>query len=373
MMSTIYCMNTYPGIISVFVLTLLMCEAAYASGEAGAATDPADERDAKLYRSPSERREAGLHREVTEWLSISGLAEIETEHQDFDFAGGGSGGSDHTTTTTLQLGLDFSFTESIAAELVFEYEIDSGHALLDEGIVQYEGENFSIEAGRLYVPFGEYYSHFVTGPVLEFGETRGNALIVDYALTDSIDVFAFGIEGEAGKPGESGSRIDWGGGFEFASDDESILISAGYFSDMADTDEELLEDFDNRYRRRVGGINAHALIGGDGFEITAEYIGALQDFEELDDSEDRPWAANLEVAWFPLHDIMLAARIETSDEVPDAPELQYGLSASWLVGRHINIVVDYLYGEFANDFVFDDDDNEIDSRHLLAAQLSLAF
>ena len=365
-------MNTHPATILILILTLL-CGAGQACAEIPVASAPDADRDAKLYRSPSERRESGLHREVTEWLSISGLAEVETEHQDFDYTGNKSDESDAVTTKTLQLGMEFTFPGHIAAELVFEYELDSDHSLLDEGILLYEGELLGIEAGRLYIPFGEYYSHFVTGPVLEFGETRGNALIIDTALTDNIDVYAYGVEGESEKADESGGRFDWGGGFEFASEDESVKLSAGYFSDMADTDEQFLEDFDNMYQRRVDGLNAHALIGGDKYEITAEYLGALRSFAELDDNEDRPWAANLEVAWFPLHNIMLAARVEASDEVPDAPALQYGVSATWLIASRINIAVDYLHGKFENDFVFDDDDNEIDSRHLVAAQLSIAF
>jgi hypothetical protein len=365
-------MNTHQATILTLILTLL-CAGGQACAEVAVASAPDADRDAKLYRSPSERREAGLHREVTEWLSISGLAEVETEHEDFDYAGNKSDENDAVTTKTLQIGLEFTLSGRIAAELVFEYELDSDYSFLDEGILRYDGELIGIEAGRLYIPFGEYYSHFVTGPVLEFGETRGNALVIDTELTDSIDFFVYGVEGEAEKVDESGGRIDWGGGFEFASEDESVKVSAGYFSDIADTDELFLEDLDNKYRHRVGGLDAHALIGGDKYEVTAEYIGALRNIAELDDNEDRPWAANIEVAWFPLYNIMVAARVEASDEVPDAPVLQYGVSATWLIGRRINIAVDYLHGKFENDFVFDDDDNEIDSRNLVAAQLSIAF
>ena len=335
--------------------------------------EPQVKESAKLYRSPSERREAGLGRKVTDWLSISGLVEVEYEFQDFNFAGNKSGESDNDTTTMLQLGLNLSLSEQVSAEFVFEYELDSGVSLMDEGILKYDGETLGVEVGRLYIPFGEYYSHFVTGPILEFGETRGNALVVDYELTDAFDVFAYGIEGAAEKQSQSGGQIDWGGGLEFSNDDESIKISAGYFSDMADTDEDFLGDFNNKYQRRVGGLTGNALFGRDTYEITAEYLGVLRSFKELDREEDRPWSANVEVAWFPRNNFELAARVETSSEVSDQPEWQYGLSATWLVGYRINIAVDYLYGSYKDDFVFDNDDDEIDSRHLVAAQLSMEF
>ncbi|MEN8205147.1 MAG: LbtU family siderophore porin [Pseudomonadota bacterium] len=361
------------SIATLCLILPLLTGGAYAGDVLEEIAESQVDKPAKLYRSPSERREAGLGRKVTDWLGVSGLAEVEAEYQDFDFSGNKSDKSDYMTTKTLQLGLNFTLTEEIAAEFVFEYEVDSDHSLLDEGFLQYEGEMLGVEAGRLYIPFGEFYSHFATGPILEFGETRGNALVVDYALSDSVDVFAYGIDGKAERQGESGGQIDWGGGFEFASADESVKISAGYFSDMADTDEELLEDFNGNYRHRVGGITANTLVGRETFEFTAEYLGALRSFSELDSEEDRPWAANVEVAWFPLNNFQLAGRIEASGEIPDEPELQLGVSATWLIGNRFNISVDYLHGKFRDDFVFDDDDNEINSRQLVAAQLSFEF
>lgn len=334
--------------------------------------EPRVEKSAKLYRSPSERREAGLGRKVTDWLSVSGLAEVESEYEDFSFADKSSE-SDDVTITTLQLGLNFTLSERVSAEFVGEYEINANHSIIDEGILKYEGDMLGIEAGRLYIPFGEFYSHFVTGPIIELGETRGYALVADYELNDFVDVFAYGIKSKAEKQGHSGVKIDWGGGFEFASEDESVKVSAGYFSDLADADEEPLEDFDNKYQRRVGGITANALFGRETYEITAEYLGALRSFSELDSEENRPWAVNLEAAWFPLDNFQLAGRVEASGEVPDEPQLQLGVSVTWLIGYRMNLSVDYLYGKFKDDFVFDDDDNKIDSRQLVAAQLSFEF
>ena len=194
-----------------------------------------------------------------------------------------------------------------------------------------------------------------------------------YELSDSVDVFAYGIGGTSEKQGQSGGQIDWGGGFEFASEDESVKISAGYLSDMADTDEEFLEDFNGNYQHRVSGITANALVGWETHELTAEYLGALRSFDELDSEEDRPWAANIELAWFLHNNFQLAGRVEASSEVADEPQLQLGVSVTWLIGYRFNISVDYLYGKFKDDFVFDDNDNEINSRQLVAAQLSFEF
>ena len=351
----------------------LLCGGVHAEDVIEDIAQPQVERTPKLYRSPSERREAGLGRKLTDWLSVSGLVDVESEYLDYNLSGNKSGEIEDETITTLQLGLNFTLSKRVAAEFVFEYEVNSNYSIIDEGILSYEGNALGLEAGQLYIPFGEFYSHFVTGPILEFGETRGYALVADYELSDAIDVFAYGLKSNAEKSGDSGGTVDWGGGFEYASEDESVKISASYFSDMAETEEQYLEDFNNNYQRSVGGVDVNVLIGRETYEITAEYLGAVRSFDELDPEENRPWAANLEAAWFPLNDFQFAARVETSGEVPDEPQWQYGLSATWLIGYRINLSVDYLYGVYKKDFVFDDDDNRFDSRHLVAAQLNFIF
>ena len=66
-------------------------------------------------------------------------------------------------------------------------------------------------------------------------------------------------------------------------------------------------------------------------------------------------------------------RLEYSDELADEPEWQYGMSVSWRLHRNINIAVDYLYGDYKDGFVTDDNDNELRHRNLLAAQLAIEF
>ena len=74
---------------------------------------------ARIYSTPAERRDAGLGTEITEWLTASGLLEIETGNSRENY----SGRSDRRTSETdetLQLGLQLTFSETISSELVFE-------------------------------------------------------------------------------------------------------------------------------------------------------------------------------------------------------------------------------------------------------------
>lgn len=366
--------RVFPAAFVALVITVLARVACAEDNRWAVATTAVESTQVvRIYRSPAERREAGLGRHINELLTASGLAEIETEHSERMFSNSRSNDSTHLTDKTLQLGLSFSVRERLTAELVLEHEIDVNHTLVDEALIVYEGEVLSLEAGRLYLPFGEYYSHFVTGPILEFGETRGDAIVADVTLSDSVDLIAYALYGRAEKPGESAGRIDWGTGLDFANDDESVKFSIAYFSDLAESEAELLGDFRHQYHRRVGGFSAHTLIGFDRYEVTAEYVGALRSFNELDAEENQPWAANVEFSWFPVRRVQLSARIEASADLADEPQRQYGLSAAWLIADHVNFAVDYLYGHFRQDSAFDDDDHEITHRHLLAAQLSLEF
>jgi hypothetical protein len=326
---------------------------------------------AKFYSTPAERREAGMGRELTGWLTVSGLIEVETVHVWDSFRGGES--EDEQTDENLQLGFGITFTETLGAEMVFEYEAETGLSKLDEGLVSYESEVWGASAGRYYVPFGEYFSSFVVGPMLEFGETRVNAVGIDYSWEDRTEVFAYLFESEVDKTGDNTDKPDWGLGLELSSADDAVKLGVNYISDIAESDEGLLEDFDNRYRSRVGGWNAYAIYGMEQSIITAEMIRAADKIDELDPEEDQPFAWNVELAWYPRSSYQFAVRLEHSNELSDQPEWQYGVSFSWRIHKNIGIVADYLYGDYKDGFVTDDNDNELRHRNLVAGQLVIEF
>lgn len=95
-----------------------------------------------------ERREAGLGCKLADWLSVSGLAEVESEYQDYNLSGENkTGESGDPAPGTLQLGVNFILSERVAAELVFEDGVNSGFSITDEGMLRYEGGSPGIEAG----------------------------------------------------------------------------------------------------------------------------------------------------------------------------------------------------------------------------------
>ena len=295
----------------------------------------------------------------------------DVAHARDSFRGGAS--DDEQTDENLQLGLGITFSENVGAELVFEYEMETGSSKLDEGLLGYESELLGASLGRFYVPFGEYFSSFVIGPMLEFGEARVNALSVDYSWEDRLEVFAYVFESEVYEAGENNDKPDWGLGLELSSVDDAVKFGLNYISDIAESDAGFLDDFNGRYRSRVGGWNAYAIYGMDKAIITAGMVHAAGKYQELEPQEDQPAAWNLELAWFPGPVYQIAVRLEHSDELADEPEWQYGVSVSWRLHKNINLLADYLYGDYKSGFVEDDNDNELRHRNLVAAQLAIAF
>jgi hypothetical protein len=64
---------------------------------------------------------------------------VETERQEIDFSDNVSDVDHEDTAETLQLGLDFTLSDMINAEFVIDYEAETGHLELDEGVINLEG------------------------------------------------------------------------------------------------------------------------------------------------------------------------------------------------------------------------------------------
>ena len=238
--------------------------------------------------------------------------------------------------------------------------------------IELDDFNLDVEAGRVSAPFGEYYSNFVTGPILEFGETVRNGFIIDYALFENIEVTGFMIDSDV-KKRSNNTEFDWGASLEITNDLENLKFGLGYISDLAESDEEFLSEEDNFYVDRVSALNAYFLFGFNNIEFTAEYVQANNRFKEFESSEDKPSAYNVECVYYLTDTFQIAARYEGSDEFANAPKRQYGVSVAWRPIDRVNISADYLHGKYKNDFVFDDDEQELDNRDLFSFQASIEF
>lgn len=110
------------------------------------------EESIRIYRTREEQRSSGLQRQITPWLTVSGLAEGEVLYEDFDTKEGKADDS----------GRDDEFS---TAEVILEYDTDKDKVEADEAFLSLEKHPWELALGKQYTPFGVYFSNFVSGPL----------------------------------------------------------------------------------------------------------------------------------------------------------------------------------------------------------------
>src|SRR5262245_13178739 len=151
--------------------TILLFAACFAGLARPILADETDEAKARIYTTREERREAGEERHIAPWLVVSDLLEFEAGGQWNGFSDPSPDTRNRDLTSTLDAGIRVTPAEWWKGEAIFElehrFEGDAPVGTLDEGTISLLYRGFELEGGRLYVPFGEYFSHFASGPLLE--------------------------------------------------------------------------------------------------------------------------------------------------------------------------------------------------------------
>jgi len=320
------------------------------------------------YHTPEERRAvAGLE---LNGMSIGALLEVEGSV-------GNESGEDVSdiVLATVELGLETTLHEWAAGRVLLLWEEDDTEPIaLDEAAIVLggiEGVPWSLEVGKLYVPFGAFHSHFISDPlVLELGETRQSAAILGYAwgiLHMKAGVFNGSVnddtEDEVNEflaafmltPAE-GNEL---GVYWISNLGESDGLSEGLSGAIESSEEEAGLSYD-----RVGGAGAyfHSELGR--FILEAEYLAALDSFDAglLGEGALQPRTWNTELAYTVSDDLELAVRYEGSDEYPDMPEAQYGVATSYALAEKVTLGIEYLHGTF---------DGDVDDRDVVTCQIAV--
>ncbi len=327
----------------------------------------------RIYRSPEERREAGLGKQITEWLKLGGVIELEKEWKNNKIRGRDNT-EDPDTELAVEMGFEVDYHDWLEAEVLFAIE-DNGRRHfqeVDEALIGVNIGELGLKIGWLYVPFGTFYSHFVTDPLLEFGQTRGATFLMDYTLWDTVELAGYIFDSEVDKHRDR-NELDWGISVEYVSEDESTRLGGGYISDLAESEEGLLLEFNEMFLRRVPAWNAYGMFGIPPFEFTAEVVRAIRTFKEFPENANQPFAYNFEIAYFPFNFIQFAIRAEHSEEFDGEPAWQYGITTTVAPLENLTLSADYLYGRYKKGFVLDDFDNRQTAHHFTALQLTWGF
>ncbi len=328
----------------------------------------------RLYRTREEQREAGLKREITPWLTISGLAEGELLYLDYDALAGEATDSGIDKSANLQLGMEAALFDVATAEIIFEYDTEERKILTDEALLSLEKGEWELTLGKMYTPFGVFFSSFVTSPVIEFGETQADAVaLVSYEPDDNLEISLGLYKGVARQKNKAGEEWSWVLGAEFWLHD-GLSFGASVQSDLADSDAGFLEENDNRYDGQTPAVSGFILWVGESYEVSLEGLAAIGSFEELESDRNKPAAWNAEmVRFFTGADFEFALRFEGSREVEDEPRYQYGAAATWRAGKYASLTMEFLHGEFDGDLAVTGDDKPYDHVNRVGAILSVEF
>jgi hypothetical protein len=311
-------------------------------------------------------------------IQVSGRIEVEAAYEKTNFSD--QADEDEETSdvdlSTAELVFDAKIVTHTDGHVMLKYEDDE--FFVDEGFIALGGsDTFPVYliAGRQYIPFGNFDTHFITDPnTLLLGETNEGALVAGYHLGGEKAVISVGVfNGRTNKAGED-DAID---SFVVSITSEpfdALLFGVSYSSNLAGSDafNETVMDSDN-LGSLVGGWSAFVSFQFlERFKLIGEYVSAFDNFKagEIYDTVDviarKPSAWNVELGVTIIDSLELAARYGGSDDGGEdfLPESQYGVVFNWGPFKNTNLAIEYLHGEF------EDDAKETDT---LIAQLAIGF
>lgn len=309
-------------------------------------------RQSELYHSLREKKSPatmiGIAGVLPKNIHFGGLIEVEAMVDDNDMAGDTS----DVTLATVELGLDVDINEFVKGHILMLWEEDDTDPIaMDEGTLIFSSPyGLTLTAGKMYVPFGVFGSHFISDPLtLELGETNESAVLITYAK----GIFEFSAGAFNGMADQSSENTvdDWVASLT-VTPAKTVTVGVSYISDISDTDADLTGLA--RIRHRTPGASGFVNVTYGRFNLIGEVLGATKRFHLLDldadgnGSGDRPTTYNVELA-FQLNDkTEIAAKYEGNDDMPGFVEWRYGGVISYALYENVTIAAEFLHGKFDN-------------------------
>lgn len=315
----------------------------------------------------------------SERIQLSGLVEVEAGYERVELNEGGSDESSDLVLATVELGVEVSLNDYLSGHVLLLWEEDETEPVdVDEAVISLNGGErlpLYVNAGKMYVPFGRFESHFVSDPLtLELGETNETAVELGFASA-GFDLSLSLFNGDVDEIDENNHINSLVAKAVYSLPEDRIAglalsLGMSWISNLADSDaleEEIAVD---ALDDKVDGFGAFvSLAVAERLFIEAEYLGALRSFAAGELAFDggealRPETWNLEVGYQLRDDLQMAVKYEGGKDLADfLPEEQYGAVVAYQLFEPLTLALEYLYGEFDND----------DERDLVTAQLALEF
>jgi hypothetical protein len=323
----------------------------------------------------------GRKPESAKWydrIQVSGLIEVEAGYQEVDSGDPAVSDEDNSDVdlATVELVFDAKIVDAVDGHVMIKYEDDE--VFVDEGFITLSGGDAFpayLIAGRQYIPFGNFDSHFVTDPnTLILGETNEGAVVAGYRMGGKLVDVSLGVfNGRAEEAGED-NMVDSIVAAVVVQPLESVLFGASYTSNLAGSDalSEKLVNPNGEIDSLVGGWSAFASVELlERYYLIAEYVAAVDDFtvNELyaagDGRARQPSAWNLELGIALAEGLEVAARYGGSDDGAGfLPESQYGAVINWGCFENTNLALEYLH---------DDYEDDVEETDTVTAQLAVEF
>jgi hypothetical protein len=215
---------------------------------------------------------------------ISGLIEIEANYAETDFTNPSLEDEKNSNIDlgAVELGIDANIGKYVDGHVLFKWEAEE--LFVDEGFIKINGAEkvpAYIIAGKQYIPFEHFDSHFITDPAtLTLGETNEGALVAGYQFNREMVDIALGVFNGKVDKFDTGDHITDYVGAVTINPVENVKFGASYISNLAASDslsEEIQGDGLDRY---VAGWSAFVSASFfDRLDLMAEYVGAVNDFQ----------------------------------------------------------------------------------------------
>ena len=213
------------------------------------------------------------------------------------------------TLATAQLGMDVSLAKQAGGHLVLLYEqgenddnIAVDEATIDLLLLTADPLEIGLSVGRMYVPFGEFDSHFVADPfTLEIGETNQVALQLSasYGVAKLLTAIYNGnvsqCESGASHVSDMAAKIVVAPSLGFLAKSLDASFGASFITDISQSDGLLDVIAGDGISKGAMGLEGFIRASAKGVFLVAEFAGALSDIQLLDAEKMKPHSFNVEL------------------------------------------------------------------------------
>lgn len=279
--------------------------------------------------------------------------------------------------STAEFAVSAEVNDWVSAEVTALYEEDDTDLEIDVASITIANGIWFATVGQQYLPFGSFETGAVSDPLtLELAEARESALLVGVE-SEGFSASAYLFNGDNKKHGDDEIN-SFGAALGYSL--EGFSVNLGYISNLGDSDslqEFAAVDADGEVNteEHVAGYSVDLMYNMGDLTLIAEYIAAIDEFEdgELENNEPSTW--NFEIGYsFALSgkDASVAFAYQGSDEARNGLELpEQRLLAALSVEVFENTALSF---EYAYDSDYEEKDGGTDENaSTVTALLSYEF